>query len=53
MRTGGIVKAKGEIVGRCAPIVFFVTDRLLTEEAVFFACGSQECEPYNPIVALG
>ncbi len=34
-------------MGRCAPIVFYLTDRLLADEAVFFACGSQECEPYG------
>ena len=52
MRTGGIVKAKGGMrkaqwwvaVRR---LYFYLINRLLADEAVFFACGSQECEPYG------
>ena len=56
MRTGGIVKAKCERRNAklwvAALRLYCLIDRLLADEAVFFARGSQECEPYNQALAL-
>ncbi len=46
----GMRKAKLWVAARR---LYCLIDRLLADEAVFFAYGSQECEPYNQIVALG
>ena len=51
-RDGGIVKAKGGMRKaklRVAALrsYFYLTDRLLADEAVFFARGKHKCLPYG------